>query len=138
VHALPVVQKDNEEGSMKLKMASMSRTDKNFTKQSVLQGAMIAAIATVSCKVPHQIRRQMAGGLENPQNISDDWYLSELIGIMKKVFRIEIEEGTPEYEMAKMISEVNCKTYNTQQAMMREIVQEGPIDVKALRERYGI
>lgn len=107
-------------------------------KRALLQGAMISAIAAVHIKIPHQIRRQKVEGIEKPNMLTPEWFLNEILRLMRDVWRLDIVEGTREYTLVQAIAEVNCNTHNAQQSLMQTMAMEGPIDIAKMRAIYGI
>lgn len=110
----------------------------DLSKRDLLQGALISAIAAVQIKIPHQIRRQKVGMVKDPTMLTPEWWLHEMLRIMKDVWRCEIVEGTSEYELAKTLAEINCNTHNMQQRMMEDMTRQGTINTAELRARYGL
>lgn len=110
-----------------------------LSKRDVLQGAMIAAAVTMTAKIPQQVMRQISKG-EDPW-VNRDWYLKELLRIMKNVFGVEVLKGSPEYELAKTVANINCDVVDTQRRIMADVTANQPMThsrITEIQKKYGI
>lgn len=108
-------------------------------KRDVLQGAMIAAAVTMTAKIPQQVMKQMRDG-DDPW-VNRGWYLDEMLRIMRSVFHVQVLKGSPEYELAKHIANLNCDTADMQRRIMADVTANQPMThsrVMEIQKKYGI
>lgn len=110
----------------------------NLSKRELLQGVIISAITAVTIKIPLRLKTQAILGMDTPRQIRPDWFLQEMLRIMRDVFHLDITHGTPEYELCQLVAENNCDIHNKTQRMMAAIAHEGPIDLEKMRAIYGL